>query len=64
MGHPVDRHTVGALGALGALLIAVWLVGFVVFGAHRGGWHLLLPAGALLALAQVVRRMNGPDDLP
>lgn len=62
MSHPLDRHTVGAVGALGALLVVVWAVGFLLLGLHARGWHVLLPAGAVLIIAQGVRRLNAPDD--
>lgn len=63
MSQSVSRQTVGILGIGGAALLAVWAVGFLVFGVHGRGWHLLVPVGAFLLLAQVVRRMNiTPDD--
>ncbi|GJG88775.1 hypothetical protein tb265_39560 [Gemmatimonadetes bacterium T265] len=62
MSHALDRRTVGILGPLGALLLVVWAVGFLLLGVHAGGWHALVPLGVLLILAQVVLRVNAPDD--
>lgn len=62
MGQPLSRRTAGLPGVLGAVLLAIWAFGFFLLGMHRGGWHLLVPIGAVLILAQVVRRLNGTDD--
>ena len=56
--------TLGIPGAVGALLLLVWLVGWAVFGAHDRGWHLLVPVGVFLVLLQSVRRVNDEDDEP
>lgn len=58
----LSRATVGVPGVLGALLFLAWLVGWAVFGAHAHGWHLLVPAAALLMLVQGVRRVDADDD--
>ena len=50
-------HRFGILGLLGALLIVVWVVGFVVFGLHDGLFHLLLPAGIVCLIVQYVRKL-------
>lgn len=47
----------GIPGLLSALLIAIWIVGFVVFGVHDGTFHLLFLAGVVLGIAQWVRRV-------
>ena len=63
MNPPLSRQTVGLLGALGALLVVVWAVGFLAFGAHAHGWHVLVAVGALLLIAQAVLRTNvGTND--
>ena len=52
-----------ALAALGLLLVLVWAVGFVAFGAHAHGWHALVAVGALLMIVQAVLRTNvGTND--
>ena len=56
----IGRHSIGILGLLGMVLVAVWLVGFVVFGLHDGLFHLLLPVGALCLIVQYVRRLGTP----
>ena len=48
----------GILGTLGVLLLLVWIVGFIVFGAHEGLWHLLVPVGGVMLIAQGVQRVN------
>ena len=63
MHQPVSARTVGIPGALGVLLLVVWAVGFLLFGAHANGWHVLVPAGVVLLIGQGVRRLNlGSDD--
>lgn len=63
MNPPLSRQTVGPVGALGALLLLVWAVGFFAFGVHGGGWHVLVPAGIVLMIVQGVRRVSvGSDD--
>ena len=63
MNPPLSRQTVGVLGALGVLLVVIWAVGFVAFGAHAHGWHALVAVGALLLIAQAVIRTNvGTND--
>ncbi len=56
----LTRQTLGIPGLLGALLLLVWLVGFVVFKAH-GVFHVLVPVAAVLILAQGVRRVAADD---
>lgn len=57
------RQTFGILGALGALLLVVWVVGFVLFGVHAALWHVLVPVGAVLLISQGVLRVNaGAND--
>ena len=63
MNPPLSRQTVGVLGALGVVVLLVWAAGFLLFGVHGGGWHVLVPIGALLVVAQGVRRVSlGSDD--
>lgn len=64
MSPRVSAQTVGILGALGVLLLVIWAVGFVIFGAHAHGWHILFPVGAVLVIAQGVRRLNLGSDVP
>lgn len=52
------RHRFGILGTLGAILLAVWLIGWAFFGFHEGLWHLLVPVGAVLLIVQGVLRVN------
>jgi hypothetical protein len=53
----LTRHTLGIPGLLGALLLLVWLVGFLVLGMH-GIFHVLVPIAGVLILAQGVRRVD------
>jgi hypothetical protein len=53
----LTRHTLGIPGLLGAILLAVWAVGFLVLGVH-GLFHVLVPIAAVLILAQGVRRVD------
>jgi hypothetical protein len=52
------RDTVGVPGLIGLVVLVVWVVGWIVFGMHEGGWHFLFPIGVVLLLAQVVRRVD------
>jgi hypothetical protein len=61
---PISRQSFGILGALGALVLVVWAVGFFAFGVHGRGWHVLVPVGALLLIVQGVRRVNAGSDEP
>lgn len=47
----------GIPGILAALLLAIWAIGFIVFGVHDGLFHLLFLAGVVLGVAQWVRRV-------
>lgn len=58
MSQPLSRNTIGILGPLGALVLIVWAVGFLVFGVHGKGWHVLFPIGVVLVLVQVILRLN------
>ena len=64
MTHPLSRQTVGILGPIGALLLVVWAVGFLAFGVHGRGWHVLVPVGIVLIIAQAVLRVNSGSDDP
>jgi hypothetical protein len=44
--HALSRATLGIPGLVGALLLAVWLVGWTMLGVHRGAFHALVPAGS------------------
>ena len=57
----ITRHSIGIPGLLGAVLLLVWAVGFVVLGMHGPLYHLLVPAAAVLMIAQGVRRVNTDD---
>lgn len=50
-------HRFGLLGILGALLLAIWAIGFFVLGMHDGFFHVLFPVGVLCLIAQGVRRL-------
>ena len=52
------RRRFGILGTLGAILLAVWVIGFFFFGFHEGFWHLLVPVGGVMLIAQGVLRLN------
>lgn len=58
MNPPLSKSTLGILGPLGVLVLLVWAVGFLAFGVHGRGWHVLFPVGVVLLLAQTVLRMN------
>ena len=62
MPHPLSRQTVGILGPIGALLLVVWAVGFLALGVHGRGWHVLVPVGLALVIAQAVLRVNNRSD--
>ena len=51
------RQNVGVLGAVGILVLLFWLVGFVGFGLHEGLYHVLVPIGVVLLIAQATRRL-------
>ena len=51
-------HRLGILGLVGALILAVYVVGFVFLGVHDGFFHILFPVGVLLLVAQGVRRIR------
>jgi hypothetical protein len=42
---------------MGAVILAVWLVGWLAFGMHDGLWHALVPLGGVMLIAQGVRRI-------
>ena len=50
-------HRFGPLGLLGFLILAAWLIGFLVLGFHGGFFHVLFPVGLILCIAQYVRRL-------
>ena len=64
MSQPITRASFGILAPLGAIVLLVWAVGFVLFGMHAGYWHLLVPAGILLVLIQGIIRITGGADGP
>jgi hypothetical protein len=51
-------RNVGILGALGAVIVICWAVGWLAFGYHEGLYHALLPLGLVMIVAQAVRRVN------
>ena len=51
------RRNVGILGAIGILVLLVWPVGFVGLGLHEGLYHVPVPIGAVLLIAQATRRL-------
>ncbi|HEY0971393.1 MAG TPA: hypothetical protein VGE02_10555 [Gemmatimonadales bacterium] len=58
------RRRFGILGTLGAILLAIWVIGWAFFGFHEGFWHLLVPVGGVMLIAQGVLRLNaepGPE---
>jgi membrane-bound ClpP family serine protease len=52
----LDR--IGIPGIIGAIVLLVWLVGWLFFGKHDGYWHVLFLIGTLLCIAQGVRRVH------
>lgn len=62
MSHPLSKATAGVAGLLGAIVLVVWAVGFLLFGVHAGGWHLLVPVGLVLVIGQGVRRVADRAD--
>jgi len=56
----LTRQTLGIPGILGALLLLVWVIGFLMLGMH-GVFHLLVPIAGLLIVMQGVRRVNTDD---
>ena len=57
----LTRQTLGIPGILGAILLAVWLVGFLVLGLHGMPFHLLVPISGLLMIGQGIRRVDHED---
>jgi hypothetical protein len=57
----LTRQTMGLPGLLGVIVLAAWLIGFVVFGIHGPLYHLLVPLAGLLIIGQGVRRINHED---
>ena len=57
----LTRQTLGLPGLLGVILLAAWLVGFIVFGIHGPMYHLLVPVAGLLIIGQGIRRLNNDD---
>jgi len=55
----MSRQTIGIPGALGALVLLVWAVGWLAFGWHEGLYHALFPVALVLILIQVTRRVAG-----
>jgi hypothetical protein len=53
----LTRQTLGIPGLLGALLLLVWVVGFLLLGMH-GLFHLLVPVAVVLILMQGVMRVD------
>jgi hypothetical protein len=53
----MTRQSLGAPGALGFLVLIVWAIGWLVLGWDDGAFHVLLPVGIVLMLAQVARRL-------
>jgi hypothetical protein len=53
----MTRQTFGVLGALGFLIVIVWAIGWLVLGWDDGTFHVLLPVGIVLMMAQVARRV-------
>lgn len=53
------QHSIGIPGLLGLIILLVWAIGWIVFGFHEAPYHLLVPIGVALSLAQVVRRVSG-----
>ena len=64
MTERLSRQTVGIIGAIGVVVLAIWAVGFLLLGVHGRGWHVLFPVGIVLIIAQGVRRMNAHSDDP
>ena len=56
----LTRQTLGIPGLLGALLLAVWAVGFLLLGAH-GLFHVLVPVAGVLIIAQGIRRVDADE---
>lgn len=52
------RQRFGILGTLGAILLIVWAIGFLVLGFHDGLWHVLFPVGGVMLIVQGVLRVN------
>jgi hypothetical protein len=51
------RQTIGIVGALAALTLLVWAIGWLFLGWHAGLFHLLVPLAIVLTIAQVARRV-------
>ena len=48
----LTRQTMGLPGLLGVIVLAAWLIGFVVFGIHGPLYHLLVPLAGLLIIGR------------
>jgi hypothetical protein len=53
----LTRRTFGIPGALGALILLVWAIGWIGLGWHDGPYHALVPIGIVLVLIQFGRRV-------
>jgi hypothetical protein len=53
----MSRQSIGIPGALGALIVLVWAVGWLALGWRDGPYHALLPVGLVLLLIQFGRRV-------
>ncbi len=51
-------QALGVPGLLGVLLLAAWMVGWILLGMHDFPFHLLVPTSFLLLIAQGVRRIH------
>jgi hypothetical protein len=56
----LTRQTLGIAGLLGAILLVVWAIGFLVLGAH-GLFHVLVPIAGVLIIAQGIRRVDAEE---
>ena len=56
----LTRQTLGIPGLLGAILLAVWAIGFLVLHVH-GLFHLLVPIAGVLIIAQGIRRVDSDE---
>ncbi len=64
MTERLSRQTVGIAGVIGAVMLVVWAIGFLLFGVHGRGWHVLVPVGIVLIIAQSVLRLSARGDDP
>ena len=53
----ITRQTLGVPGFLGAILLLIWAVGFLLLGMH-GIYHVLVPVALVLIIFQGVRRVD------